>query len=88
MELFSKKRKGIYVYFKHVRDIAKLEKYGNVITSSKKNRYIYFYVDESRVEFILDDLKDKKFVKKVVVSELSEIPLDFAKDTRDYGEFD
>lgn len=25
MQLFSNKRKGIYVYFKHVRDISKLE---------------------------------------------------------------
>lgn len=77
MELFSKKRCGVYVYFKHVRDINKLEKYGNVISYSKKNRYIYFYVDEDKIDAIVDELNSKKFVKKVIKSELVDISLDF-----------
>ncbi|MBU0278308.1 MULTISPECIES: DUF2129 domain-containing protein [unclassified Gemella] len=79
MQLFSNKRKGIYVYFKHVRDINKLEKYGNVITYSKKNRYIYFYLDENKANKVVAELKEKKFVKKIIFSELAELNIDFHK---------
>ncbi|MBF0714327.1 DUF2129 domain-containing protein [Gemella sp. GH3] len=72
MELFEKKRQGIYVYFKHVRDIQKLEKYGNVICFSKKNRYICLYVDASKANNIIEDLESKKYVKKIIKSELTE----------------
>ncbi len=84
MELFTKKRRGLYIYFKHVRDINKLEKYGNVISYSKKNRYIYLYVDEDKIEKIIDDLNSKSFVKKVVRSELVDINLDFTKIDKDF----
>ncbi|MBF0715650.1 DUF2129 domain-containing protein [Gemelliphila palaticanis] len=80
MELFSKKRRGIYVYFKHVRDISKLEKYGNVISVSKKHRYIYLYNDDEKIDKIINDLSEKKFVKKVVKSELIDLTLDFVKN--------
>lgn len=79
MELFEKKRQGIYVYFKHVRDIQKLEKYGNVISFSKKNRYICLYVDESKVDNIILELESKKYVKKIIKSEFTELSFDFAK---------
>lgn len=78
MELFTKKRRGIYIYFKHVRDINKLEKYGNVIAVSKKNRYIYIYVDDDNIDNLLTELNSKKFVKKVIISELVDLSLDFA----------
>lgn len=85
MELFSKKRRGIYVYFKHVRDINKLEKYGNVISYSKKNRYIYLYVDENKINNIVSDLETKKFVKKVIKSELVDLSLDFSRVDKNFS---
>lgn len=79
MELFSKKRRGLYVFFKHVRDISKLEKYGNVITISRKNRYIYLYLDDNKINVVEKELKNKKFVTKVIKSELVDLSLDFTK---------
>lgn len=79
MELFSKKRRGLYVFFKHVRDISKLEKYGNVITISRKNRYIYLYLDDNKINVVEKELKSKKFVTKVIRSEIVDLPLDFVK---------
>lgn len=86
MELFTKKRRGIYIYFKHVRDIAKLEKYGNVIATSRKNRYIYLYVDESKMDNIIADIKSKKFVKNVIISELVDLNLDLLTQESSYGD--
>lgn len=77
MELFSEKRRGLYIYFKHVRDISKLEKYGNVISFSKKHRYIYIYVDENKIDSIVTQLNEKKYVSKIVKSELVDLNLDF-----------
>lgn len=77
MELFEKERRGIYVYFKSFKDLNKLEKYGNFISYSKRGRYACIYVDETRIESIVADLKKKKFVKKVELSEMSNLHLCF-----------
>ncbi len=77
MELFEKERRGIYVYFKSFKDLSKLEKYGNFISYSKRGRYACIYVDENRMDSIIDDLKKKKFVKKIEISEMSNLHLSF-----------
>ena len=65
MELFEKE------------DLNKLEKYGNFISYSKRGRYACIYVDETRIDSIVADLKKKKFVKKVELSEMSNLHLCF-----------
>ena len=55
MELFEKERRGIYVYFKSFKDLSKLEKYGNFISYSKRGRYACIYVDENRMDSIIED---------------------------------
>ncbi|EFV35816.1 Uncharacterized protein conserved in bacteria [Gemella morbillorum] len=77
MELFEKERRGIYVYFKSFKDLSKLEKYGNFISYSKRGRYACIYVDENRMDSIIEDLKKKKFVKKIEISEMSNLHLSF-----------
>ena len=77
MELFEKERRGIYVYFKSFKDLSKLEKYGNIISYSKRGRYACIYVDENRMDSIIEDLKKKKFVKKIEISEMSNLHLSF-----------
>ena len=77
MELFEKERRGIYVYLKSFKDLSKLEKYGNFISYSKRGRYACIYVDENRMDSIIEDLKKKKFVKKIEISEMSNLHLSF-----------
>lgn len=77
MELFTKERRGIYVYFKSFKDLAKLEKYGNLISYSKRGRYACIYIDEKRLPSIVEELESKKFVKKVELSEMSNLHLSF-----------
>ena len=77
MELFEKERRGIYVYFKSFKDLSILEKYGNFISYSKRGRYACIYVDENRMDSIIEDLKKKKFVKKIEISEMSNLHLSF-----------
>ena len=77
MELFEKERRGIYVYFKSFKDLSKLEKYGNFISYSKRGRYACIYVYENLMDSIIEDLKKKKFVKKIEISEMSNLHLSF-----------
>lgn len=77
MELFSKKRRGIYVYFRNTKDINKLEKYGNVISYSNRYKYIYLYVSEEKLDDIVEEISQKKFVKNVIKSELVDLNLEF-----------
>ena len=50
---------------------------GNFISYSKKGRYACIYVDENRIDSIVADLKKKKFVKKIEISEMSDLHLSF-----------
>ena len=84
MELFEKERRGIYVYFKSFKDLNKLEKYGNFISYSKRGRYACIYVDETRIESIVADLKKKKFVKKIELSGMSYLNLSFDHLDKDF----
>ncbi|MGX7112626.1 DUF2129 domain-containing protein [Gemella cuniculi] len=77
MELFEKERRGIYVYFKSFKDLNKLEKYGHFISYSRRGRYACIYVDENRMDNIISELKKKKFVKKIEISEMSNLHLSF-----------
>ena len=72
-----KKNVEEYVYFKSFKDLSKLEKYGNFISYSKRGRYACIYVDENRMDSIIEDLKKKKFVKKIEISEMSNLHLSF-----------
>lgn len=79
MELFTKDRRGIYVYYKHPRDIEKLEKYGNIISCSKRGRYACIYMDDNKIDKSVEELKKKKFVKKIVISSLVDLSLKFER---------
>ena len=65
------------VYFKSFKDVSKLEKDGHFISYSKRGRYACIYVDENRMDSIIEDLKKKKFVKKIEISEMSNLHLSF-----------
>ena len=78
MELFEKERRGIYVYFKSFKDLNKLEKYGNFISYSKRGRYACIYVDETRIESIVADLK------KIELSGMSDLHLSFEHLDKDF----
>ncbi|KXB58025.1 DUF2129 domain-containing protein [Gemelliphila asaccharolytica] len=79
MNLFLKKRKGLYIYFKHTKDINKLKKYGNIIVCSAKNRYLYMYTDEDKIDDVIYELSNKRYINKLIKSELAELYSSFDK---------
>lgn len=85
MTLFLKKRRGIYIYLKNPRDIKKIQKYGHIISFSRKFKYACVYVDDNLVETIVEDLRGLKFVKKVVVSELVDLVNEIASSEKIYN---
>ena len=47
------------------------------ISYSKRGRYACIYVDENRLGSIVEELKKKKFVKKIELSGMSDLYLSF-----------
>ena len=84
MELFAKNRRGIYVYYKNHRELQDIEKYGNVITVSKKNKYVYLYVDESKMDKVITELNAKRNVKKIEISRLVDLSLTFERIDKNF----
>lgn len=76
MRLFEKNRRGIYVYFKNFKDMKKIEKYGNFISYSRRGKYVCLYLDENQMESIVQELSEKRYVKKIEISELMDFDLE------------
>lgn len=76
--MFEKQeRLSIAVYLHYNRDARKLSQYGDMTYHSRRMRYVILYVQQDRVEELLDSLKKEKFVKKVVPSFIKELDKNF-----------
>lgn len=70
-------RVGIFVYLHYNRDARKLNQFGDFRYQSKRFRYVQLYVLADQLEETVRQLKQEKFVKRVVSSQLAEIDQDF-----------
>ena len=61
-------RKLLIVYYNHHNCLKKVSNFGNLIYHSKKLRYAYVYVDESKLKQAIDNIKKIHNVNKVEVS--------------------
>lgn len=71
------RRLGIFVYLNYSRDARKLHKFGDVLYSSRRGRYVLVYVKAEQLEDTLAQLASLKFVRDVKVSHLDEIDRQF-----------
>lgn len=70
-------RQGLVIYLYYNRDAKKLAKYGEVIYQSKKMRYLLLYVNSEKVEQLLTEISQLKYVKEVLPSYLNQIDQQF-----------
>lgn len=71
------KRTSLIVYLRNANsDQFKLRRFGDIVYFSKKMHYLIMYVDQEKVEEMLQQLEKLTFVKKVEVSEADQIDLD------------
>ncbi|MDV2582513.1 YlbG family protein [Alkalibacillus haloalkaliphilus] len=62
------KRQGIVVWFKHIKQLRKLRRFGHVIYASKRQKYAVIYVNQEEVSNIVEQLERLHFVKNVDLS--------------------
>ena len=75
-----KKRCGLAVYLKNLKNIRQLRHYGTIYYVSKKMKYVILYVDEDEKETIKTVLSKQNFVRKVWESHKPEINVDYQKE--------
>lgn len=75
----EKKRQGIIIYVKNLKNIRPLRHYGQIYYVSKKMKYVVLYVDENKADEVVATLNKQNFVKKVVLSHKREVNTDYHK---------
>lgn len=71
-----RKRKGVYVYLKHLRLSKQLRKFGTILYVSRKMKYVLLYIDEDLLEENLSKMKALKYITKIELSPRDEIAED------------
>lgn len=59
------KRQGLIVWFRQMKNVKQLKRYGHLISVSRKLRYAVIYVDRDQIEERVSRLERLPFVKKV-----------------------
>lgn len=63
------KRRSLTVWLYRARDQFKLRHYGDIVYFSRKNAYVIIYVDDDKVDQIIEELQHKSFIKNVEKSQ-------------------
>lgn len=71
-----RKRKGVYVYLKHLRLSKQLRKFGTILYVSRKMKYVLLYIDEEVLSENLSKMQALKYVTKIELSPRDEIAED------------
>lgn len=70
-------RQGLIVWIQNFRSARSLERLGSVHYVSKKLNYVVLYVNKSRLEETMNQLKRMNFVKKVELSHRANIKKEY-----------
>ncbi|MFD2760559.1 YlbG family protein [Lentibacillus juripiscarius] len=71
------KRQGLIVWFKHMKNIRHIKRYGHLVYSSKKLKYAVLYTDQDTLERTEAKLRKLPFVSKVERSQKPFIRTDY-----------
>ncbi|TCT26895.1 uncharacterized protein YlbG (UPF0298 family) [Melghiribacillus thermohalophilus] len=59
------KRQGLIVWLRHLKYLRKIRRYGHIIYSSKKLKYVVMYVNQDEAESLAEKLQSLPFVTRV-----------------------
>ena len=68
MTLSVPQRQGIIVYFRHMRQVRQLRRFGTVHYVSSRMHYAVLYVNRDRVDQTVNRLKKQRFVRRIQLS--------------------
>lgn len=71
-------KRGLIVWLYTLKNLSQLKKYGFLHYSSEKMKYAVLYVDESRVEEVMERLNQLHYVRSVEISHMNEVDMTFA----------
>ncbi|RYG74060.1 DUF2129 domain-containing protein [Lentibacillus lipolyticus] len=71
------KRQGLIVWFKHMKNIRHIKRYGHLVYSSKKLKYAVLYTDQETLDRTEAKLLKLPFVSKVERSQKPFVRTDY-----------
>ncbi|KRM90757.1 YlbG family protein [Liquorilactobacillus cacaonum] len=79
MSLEINERQGVIVYLYHLKNSRQLRKFGTIHYVSRKMKYVVLYTDRIKVSETISQLSRMRYVKRVMVSPLPDVEIDFAE---------
>ena len=58
-------RTSLIIYLKHMKHERQIRKFGHIVSSNKKQRYVVMYINESDSDQIVTKLMKLKYVKEI-----------------------
>ena len=68
MTLSVPQRQGIIVYFRNMRQVRQLRRFGTVHYVSSRMHYVVLYVNQDQVNQTVNRLKKQRFVRRIQLS--------------------
>ncbi|MBS4761419.1 YlbG family protein [Carnobacteriaceae bacterium zg-ZUI252] len=75
--MIQTKRKGLIVYVYSLKQANVLKKFGVIHYQSRKMNYVVLYVDDVKLDDVIQKINKLHFVRAVDVSHLDEIDMSF-----------
>lgn len=73
-------RDNLIIYIKNPKYERQIRKFGHIVYSNRKERYVSMYIDKEDTEKILQQLEKLKYVTGVLVSPYQELKRDYSSN--------
>ncbi|MGV2927908.1 YlbG family protein [Macrococcus capreoli] len=75
-------REQLIIYLKSHKHERQIRKYGHIVHSNRKEKWVSMYVNQDNVESTLAQLEKLKFVTNVLVSPYKQLKTDYSSNTK------
>ncbi|GEQ04832.1 DUF2129 domain-containing protein [Staphylococcus gallinarum] len=78
-------RTSLIIYLKHMKHERQIRKFGHIVSSNKKQRYVVMYINESDSDQIVTKLMKLKYVKEIEGSPYKYLKKHYEKEQHEFS---
>ncbi|MCG7338759.1 DUF2129 domain-containing protein [Staphylococcus sp. ACRSN] len=78
-------RTSLIIYLKHMKHERQIRKFGHIVSSNKKQRYVVMYINENEADQIVSKLMKLKYVKEIEGSPYKYLKKVYEKEQHEFS---
>ncbi|WP_414051241.1 DUF2129 domain-containing protein [Macrococcus animalis] len=78
-------REQLIIYLKSNKHERQIRKYGHIIHSNRKDKWVSMYINSDDLETTLTQLEKLKFVNNVLISPYKQLKMDYSSDAKEFN---